>query len=382
MRALHERATRDTGAPVMAASHTLAQRDQAHVTGGPAWRPRAPVALGITTLLVLGALLAGTAIGAVPIDPRHAALILLRQAGLYSGPAVWTPAEETILLTIRLPRVVAGALAGAALATTGALYQGMLRNPLADPYVIGSSAGAALGATIALLLGGTLSLLGFGLVPLLAALGALASVLLVYNVARVGGRVPVVSLLLAGFVAGSSMTGIMSLLIVVNDRLQLRIRQLFLWLMGGISVSGWQQLQVVAPATLVVLAASFGIARTLNAFALGEDVAASLGISVELAKLQTVLAGAALTGLAVSISGLIGFVGLVVPHAVRLVLGPDHRLLLPATALVGAAFLVLADTLARTVAAPSELPVGVLTALTGAPFFLLLLRQKKREYAL
>lgn len=382
MPAVHESATRETGAPVMAAPHTLAQRDQAHATGTPAWRPRAPVALGITALLMLGALLAGTAIGAVPIDPRHAALILLRQAGLYSGPVVWTPSEETILLTIRLPRVVAGALAGAALATTGALYQGMLRNPLADPYVIGSSAGAALGATIALLLGGSLSLLGFGLVPLLAAFGALASVLLVYNVARVGGRVPVVSLLLAGFVAGSFMTGIMSLLIVVNDRLQLRIRQLFLWLMGGISVSGWQQLQVIAPATLVVLVASFGLARTLNTFALGEDVAASLGISVELAKLQTVLAGAALTGLAVSISGLIGFVGLVVPHAVRLVLGPNHRVLLPSTALVGAAFLVLADTLARTVAAPSELPVGVLTALTGAPFFLLLLRQKKQEYAL
>jgi len=345
-------------------------------------RPSAPVALGIAGFVLLGAVVTGVAIGAVPIDPRHAALILLRQAGLHPAVVDWSPAEETILLSIRLPRVIAGALVGAALATTGALYQGILRNPLADPYVIGSSAGAALGATIALLVGSTVTLLGFGLVPLLASLGALVSVLLVYSVARVGGRVPVVSLLLAGFVAGSFMTGVMSLLIVLNDRLQLRIRQLFLWLMGGISVSGWQQVQVVAPATLVVLVASFGLARALNAFALGEDVAAALGISVERTKLLVVLAGAALTGLAVSLSGLIGFVGLVGPHAVRLVLRPHHRLLLPAAAPGGAACLVLAATRGRPVAAPTGLAAGGAQAPTSGAVFLVLLRQKKREYAL
>lgn len=293
----------------------------------------------------------------------------------------WRAADETIFFQIRLPRVVASALVGAALATAGVLFQGLLRNPMADPYIIGTSAGAALGATVAMVLPIELSLLGFGLVPLAAFIGALGTVLLVYNLARIGGKTPIVSMLLAGFVVSALLTSVISFMMAISDQLDLNIRSVFSFLMGHISVVGWEWAVFIAPLVVAGVVVARFFAYHLNAFSLGEEGAAYVGVEVERDKILILALGSLLTAAAVSIGGLIGFVGLVMPHAVRLVLGPDHRLLLPASALAGAIFVVFADLLARVVLAPTEIPVGVVTAVVGAPFFLYLLRRSRREYA-
>jgi len=300
--------------------------------------------------------------------------------GLSHFSATWPPSTETILFQIRLPRVIASALVGAALASAGVLFQGMLRNPMADPYIIGTSAGAALGATIAMMLPISIVFLSFGLVPIAAFFGALGAVLLVYNLARVGGKTPIVSMLLAGFAISAMLTAVIFFMVALSGTPGL-IENVFSFLMGSISVSGWNQIIIIAPLVVGGIVAARFLASRLNALSLGEEGAAYLGINVEREKLLVLGLGSLLTEAAVSMSGLVGFVGLVVPHAVRLVLGADHRLLLPASALSGAAFIVLADLLARTLLAPREIPLGVITAIIGAPFFIYLLRRHRKEYA-
>lgn len=338
--------------------------------------------LPLLGLALVVSLLLASALGAVSIPLAHLIKMSLNKLALFSFPSAWREAEEAIFFQIRLPRAVGAALVGGSLATAGVLFQGLLRNPMADPYIIGTSAGAAFAVTLALLLPWGVSLLGFGLVPLAAFLGALGAVLLVYNLARIGGRTPMVSMLLAGFAVSSLLAASMSFLWAFSDRLQLKLPFLFRFLMGGIAVNYWSQLAIIAPLVVAGVLLARLLAFRLNAFALGEEGAAAVGIEVERDKLLILALGSLLTAAAVSIGGLIGFVGLVVPHALRLVLGADHRLLLLASPLAGAAFLVLADLLARTLLAPTELPVGVLTALVGGPFFLYLLRRMRREYAL
>ena len=271
---------------------------------------------------------------------------------------------------------------GAALAVAGTLFQGMLRNPLADPYLIGTSSGAALGATIAFVLPfDTVYGTFFPLTPLLAFVGALFTVLLVYAVARSDGHTPVVTLLLAGVVVNAVLVAFQTLILTLwpsNDFG--RILGLFNWLSGGVAIVGWQSLFIISCIVIVGITCSLFFATVLDVFALGEEGAAHLGLHVEWSKFVIVMLASLLTAAAVSISGLIGFVGLVTPHLMRLLLGPRHRILLPASALAGAIFLVLADLLARVALAPMVLPVGVFTALVGAPFFLFLLRGSKREY--
>ena len=340
--------------------------------------------LGISLTLGGGLILSvflATALGAVNVSLPDIFRMSLNKIVLFDFPATWRTVDETIIFQIRLPRVVGGALVGAALATAGVLFQGLLRNPLADPYIIGTSAGAALGATIAMILPLNLALLGFGLIPLTAFIGALTSVILVYNLARVGGRTPVISMLLTGFVVSALFVAIIAFMMSIGDRLGLNLRSVFSFLMGHISVTNWNQLAVVAPLVIGGIIAARFFAFHLNAFSLGEEGAAYLGIEVERDKILILSLGSLLTATAVSISGLVGFVGLVMPHAVRLSLGPDHRLLIPASALAGAIFLVITDLLARTILAPGEIPVGIITALIGAPFFLYLLRRSRREYA-
>ncbi len=340
--------------------------------------------LGISLTLGGGLILSvflATALGAVNVSLPDIFRMSLNKIALFDFPATWRAVDETIIFQIRLPRVVGGALVGAALATAGVLFQGLLRNPLADPYIIGTSAGAALGATIAMILPLNLALLGFGLIPLTAFIGALTSVILVYNLARVGGRTPVISMLLTGFVVSALLVAIIAFMMSIGDRLGLNLRSVFSFLMGHISVTNWNQLAVVAPLVIGGIIAARFFAFHLNAFSLGEEGAAYLGIEVERDKILILSLGSLLTATAVSISGLVGFVGLVMPHAMRLSLGPDHRLLVPASALAGAIFLVITDLLARTILAPGEIPVGIITALIGAPFFLYLLRRSRREYA-
>jgi len=339
---------------------------------------RNPTTVLIALLIaLLAAVVLAVALGAVAVPPGDIARMALARLAPGRLPVTWTPGDEVIVFTLRLPRVVAAALVGGALAVAGVVFQGLLQNPLADPYIIGTSGGAALGATIALSLPVQALWFGFGLVPVLAFAGAMLAVLVVYNIARVGARAPVVTLLLAGFATSSMLAAVMSFLMLVSGA---TLRRIILWTMGGLAVTGWSQVTIVAPLVLGAMFVAGLFARDLNAFLLGEEEAAYLGVNVERRKLTLLLLGSLLTGAAVSLSGLVGFVGLVIPHVARLVLGPDHRLLLPASALVGAAFLVLADLLARSLLAPTEIPVGIVTALIGAPFFIYLLRKSKREY--
>jgi iron complex transport system permease protein len=341
---------------------------------------RAMVLIVLLGVLV-ACLLVATAFGTVSIPLLDVAKMSLNKLALFNFSPSWRAVDETIIFQVRLPRVIGGLLVGAALATAGVLFQGLLRNPLADPYIIGTSGGAALGATMAMMLPLSLTFLGFGLVPVFAFCGALATVLLVYNLARVGGKTPVVNMLLAGFVVSAMMVAVMYLLITISSTLHPKIYSVYQFLMGGVSVSDWGQLAVVAPIIIGGIIVARLFAFHLNAFSLGEEGAAHVGVEVERDKIAILALGSVLTAAAVSISGLIGFVGLVVPHAMRLVLGPEHRLLLPASALAGGAFLIIADLLARTLSSSGEMPVGIITALIGAPLFIYLLRRNRREYA-
>lgn len=329
--------------------------------------------------LLLVALLIGVMQGAVALAPVTILKILLRSIGISFGSVTWQSADETILLELRLPRVLGGALVGAALATAGVLFQGLLRNPLADPYIIGTSAGAGFAATVAMLVLPPASILGFGSVALSAFVGGLLAVLLVYRLARVDGRCSPVTLLLAGVVVNAVLGYLGSLSIVLFEGSEFRLRRVFTWLMGGIAVSDSRQLLAVGPMIVVGILVAYGCAVSLNALAVGEEGAQVLGVDLDREVGRIITLGALLTGAAVSVSGLIGFLGLAVPHILRLLVGSDHRRLLPTSALAGAALLVLADTAARSLTAPAELPVGIFTALLGGPLFLFLLRRNGKE---
>ena len=296
------------------------------------------------------------------------------------GDAI-SPRDRVILWDIRLPRLALGALVGAALAVSGAIMQGLFRNPLADPGIVGISAGAGLGAVLAILLGGALPavlapLAGPALVPLAAFAGSWITTALLYRVATRGGQTSIATLLLAGIGVAALAGALTGIALYLADDAQLR--DMTFWGLGSLAGATWGKLTVAGPIILAALAAAPLLARGLNALALGEAAAMHLGIPVERLKSGAVLAAAAATGAAVAVSGGIGFVGIVAPHLLRLTIGPDHRTLLPAAALLGAALLVLADVLARTLVAPAELPIGIVTALVGAPVFLWLLLGRRQ----
>ncbi|MEQ8236241.1 MAG: iron chelate uptake ABC transporter family permease subunit [Syntrophomonadaceae bacterium] len=326
--------------------------------------------------LLMLALVLGISIGAVAIKPSAVIQILLSQLpGLvHLTGHDWLPEHETILITMRMPRVLLAALVGAGLSLAGATFQGLFRNPMADPYVIGVSSGAALGAVSSILLQTTFRFsMNYG-IPAFAFLFALFTIALVYNLARVGGKVPVMTLLLSGIAVNSLLTALVSLCQFFSGD---QLHQVVFWLMGSFSGRGWNYVNIFIPYGLVGAIIVFVYARELNAMLLGEESAQHLGVEVERVKRRLLIAAAILTGACVSVSGLIGFVGLVIPHVVRLVFGPDHRTLLPAVALIGAIFLLLADIISRIIIAPGELPVGIVTALVGGPFFIYLLRRQK-----
>jgi iron complex transport system permease protein len=340
--------------------------------------------LGVFLLLMcllLFSMLVAVSFGSTSIPLTVITQILLNGMGIFHFTRQWDPSAEIIVWQVRMPVVVGAALVGAGLSVAGVLFQGMLRNPLADPYLIGTSSGASLGAAIAFVLPfDTIYGSFFPITPVLAFIGAIATVLFVYAIARVDGRTPVVTLLLAGVVINSVLIACQTLVLILSPRAEFTIQALFNWLSGGVEIASWSPLVIVGPIIVVGIVLAVGVASILDVFALGEEGAAYLGLRVERRKLLIVLLGSLLTAAAVSISGLIGFVGLVVPHVMRLLLGPRHHLLIPTSALGGAIFLTLSDLLARVVIAPAVLPVGVFTALAGAPFFLFVLRRSKREY--
>jgi iron complex transport system permease protein len=330
---------------------------------------RTSLVLGGGLVLVAVAAAVAVALGTSGVAPDQAlAIVLHRLTGI--GPVTWPASAETIVWDLRLPRVAAGMIVGAGLACAGTVFQALLRNPLADPYIIGTAAGASLGAVAALLLPvAAVGWLGIGTVQLFAFVGGLATVLVVFAVARGRGGTPVVTLLLAGYAVSSLLSaGVAFLLFSSGDRLAAVVS----WLLGSLAGASWPRLAVAAPIIVVSFSLLLLRWRRLNGLLLGDGAAAALGIDVEREKRILTALAALLTSAGVAISGTIGFVGLVVPHLLRLAFGPDHRLLLPASMVYGAALLLLADLGARLA---GGIPVGIVTALIGAPFFLWLLRR-------
>lgn len=285
------------------------------------------------------------------------------------------PTQSTILLEVRLPRILVGAIVGGILAICGVVYQALLRNPLADPFILGVSSGAALGVYLAMMIGLQSTVLGFLAMPVMAFIGAILAVGLVYQIAVVGGRVPITGLLLSGVVVNAILSALILFLTSIIDAG--RVMTILLWIMGHIRSYEYITIFWLALYTLIGTLCLFAFAKSLNLLTLGEEQAMALGMGVEKTKRILLIVTTFLTGVAVSVTGIIGFIGIIAPHAVRMVIGPDHRIVLPASFLLGAAFLVLADTASRTLLGPTEIPVGVLTALCGGPFFLLLLKYRK-----
>ena len=312
--------------------------------------------------------------GTEPISFSQVVAILAQ--GLFAERTMQDTPQHIILWQIRVPRVLLAFLVGGSLAAVGASLQALLRNPLADPYVIGISSGAALGAAVAVLFGVGLSLFGLSVLPVYAFLGALLSLLIVYRIAVSYGRFSIHTLLLGGVVLNAIFSALILFLTSLAD--PYKASGMYAWLMGSLTGSDFSTVLVLAGYLLLGVCVLVSQSSALNLLTLGEEAARSLGVEVERVKRILFAASALLTGAVVAFSGLIGFVGLIVPHAVRLVFGADHRLLVIASGLAGGMFLMLADTLARTLLSPTEIPVGVVTALVGGPVFLYLLVRQRR----
>jgi iron complex transport system permease protein len=330
----------------------------------------------IVAALLTAALLLSVGVGSVFIPPLTLLSVLAAHFTGQPLPAEISPAFTPILFDLRLPRTVLVALTGAALAGSGAGYQGLFRNPLADPYLIGVASGGGLGAVIAMSVRWTYSDLALLATPLAAFGGALLTVSVVYLLARVGRTVPTTNLILAG-VAVSSFASALTSFLMLNSTGDLR--RSLVWLLGGSTLTGWQPVVALLPYVTVGLGSLLTMGHALNVLQFGDEQAQQLGLPVERSRRLIILAATLTTAAAVAFSGIIGFAGLVVPHLVRLLWGGDYRRLLPLSMIGGAAFLLIADVLARVAMAPQELPVGIITAMAGAPFFLWILRRSKQQ---
>ncbi len=287
--------------------------------------------------------------------------------------------NSLIIWQLRFPRIIMASLTGIALSTVGGAFQGILRNPLADPYILGVSAGAALGACTAIFLQYATGYFLTPYLPLFALTGALLSIYLVYMTAKVRYRLPLEGLLLSGVTITILFSAIITILIALSEK---GLHSMVFWLMGDLSTANWNKIAIVTFPVIVGCLAFFFFSLDLNALSLGEEEALHLGVNIKKLRLRIFIIGSIIIASVVSFTGLIGFVGLVVPHIARLLVGPDHRVMLPTSALLGAIFLPLCDTLARTIVAPSEIPIGAITALIGAPVFIHLLRRKSTKNGL
>ncbi len=332
------------------------------VLRGPLTMQRTLLVLGCLSMLLFIVFLAGLSVGSVAIPFPRIIEILFGSGGI-SEP------ERTILLTIRLPRVLLAVLVGAGLSVAGVVFQAMLRNPLAEPYILGISSGGTIGAILAI---------GFSFgtsnitTPVASFMGSGLVMLLVYAIAHRRGQLDTFTLLLAGVMIGAFFNAAVMMLIAVFNQ---EMRNAFLWLMGNLSSASMESLTFVAPVLVASCALLLFHGRSFNLIATGDEAAMQLGVEVGRVKRRAYLLASLITGLVVSVSGVIGFVGLIIPHICRMLFGPDHRLLLPASCLLGGSFLIVADIISRTALAPTEIPVGAVTAAIGAPVFLYLLRR-------
>ncbi|MCI9198235.1 MAG: iron chelate uptake ABC transporter family permease subunit [Lachnospiraceae bacterium] len=324
-------------------------------------------AIPLSILACLAIMYVCTVTGIASIPFRDANRILLHEfLHLDVDMEGITDGSITIIRSVRLPRVVLGFLAGASLAVCGAGFQGIFKNPMADPFVLGVSSGAALGAAIGIVL-------HFG-TTLLAFVGAFLTITLVYNISKVGKKVPVATLLLSGIAVSQTLSATMSIIMILNKQ---SMDQIMFWTMGSLNGKGWGQIITVLPYSLLGIALLLTTCRELDIMLTGEETAIQLGVNVESLKKRVLFASTVITAAVISVTGIIGFVGLVVPHVVRMITGPKHRVLMPLSLLFGGTFLIICDTAARSMAV-WEIPVGIITSLCGGPFFIYLLRRMKR----
>jgi iron complex transport system permease protein len=354
------------------------RRARAKRRSGYASRPAASLTLAGLLIALFGVALIALTVGAagIPLARLPAALGIWADAS--AGPNLVR--DQLVLWSIRIPRIAAAAMVGALLAASGAIMQGLFRNPLADPALVGVSSGGALAAAASIVfvdsqIGESLRFMQNQLLPFTAFVGSLATTVILYRISSRSGRTSIAIFLLAGIaIAAIANAGIGLLVFIADDR---QLRDITFWLLGSLSGATWTKLAALGPVLGIALVACLSIARGLDVLVLGEAEAFHSGVDVERLKRISIVLVSAMTGVAVSVCGVVGFVGIVVPHLLRLVIGPAHRLLLPASMLLGAGLMVGADTLARTIVAPADMPIGILTAAIGAPFFLgMLLRQR------
>jgi iron complex transport system permease protein len=333
--------------------------------------------LSSMVIALLIVVIVSSGLGAIKISPVQIIKIVANRLPFIYIEKDWQDNEELALMEWRLPRILIAMVVGAGLTMAGVVFQALLRNPLADPYILGVSSGGSLGAVIAIMLGiGTIK--GFPTLPLFAFVGSLATVFLVYGIARIGGRTPTHVLLLAGVIVNAFFSAI--IMFMVSIIRESETHRFLLWSMGNLAPI--ETNLTICSMVLVIIGSIilFYFAQSFNLLSMGEEVATELGVEVELVKKIAFILSSLITGASVSVCGIIGFVGLIVPHIVRMIVGADHRIMMPVSALAGASFLIIADTIARTITLPAEIPVGVVTAMFGAPFFIYLLRTKKTRF--
>lgn len=335
----------------------------------------------IMIVLFLSSVVMAASVGSADLSIADSLKIIVKRVPLlknFIDTSGIRPVYDKIIFQVRLPRIFMSALTGGGLALVGAVFQGVFRNPLADPHILGISSGAACGATIAVLTGITLNFMGLGVVGVFAFAGALLTMLLVYRIACVGDRLPVINLLLTGTAVSSMLSAVISLLMAMNRS---GIEKVYMWTLGSFSSASWMKVSYLSVFVLVCGGILLFFGRELNLLATGEETAESLGVDTVKLKKIIIVTASFLVAAAVSVSGIIGFVGLIVPHCVRLVAGPDHKKVLPFSLFGGAVFMILCDSIARTIIAPSEIPVGVVTSILGAPYFIFLIGRNKEMKA-
>ena len=333
----------------------------------------------ILLLIFIFSVLFSITLGDVRIPFLDTARIIISEINIFSFEINIDHIKKShifIVTNIRLPRILLASLVGAILSVVGTSYQAIFKNPMADPYVMGVSSGAAFGATIGIILGISKGILGFGLTSIMAFAGALLTTILVYNLARIGNKISTTSILLAGIVVSSILSAGISLMMIFNHD---DLANIVSWTMGSFNGASWTQIAVILIPALIGTLFLSSFSRELNAIVLGEEQAQNLGVNVEFTKKIILITASFLAASAVSVSGIIGFVGLIVPHLFRLIFGADHRILLPVSVIGGAIFLLICDTLARTVLQGIEIPVGIITSVFGGPFFLYLLKRNKSK---
>lgn len=333
----------------------------------------------VGTFILIMIIILATNFGVANISFKQTAMIMMSKLPIINKFATLNGINETsqiIILDLRLPRILLAALVGAGLSVVGTSFQGIFKNPMADPYVLGISSGAALGATLTIAFGAEITFLGFSFITVNAFIGAIVTTFIVYNVARVGSKIPSITLLLAGVAISYLLSSIISLVMIFKRD---EIEKIVMWTMGSLSTASWNQVGILFIVVMPSIAVIYFFSRDLNIMLLGEDSARNLGVEVEKVKKIILVISTFMVAGAVSFSGIIGFIGLIIPHIIRMIFGSDHKVVIPFSALGGAIFLIICDTLARTILPPSEIPVGIVTSLFGVPFFLYLLYKTKKK---